>query len=57
MNVGFNADYVLEVTSNLKSDSIMFSLSDPVRPGIVAPVEQPEGANVLVLLMTMQLIG
>jgi DNA polymerase-3 subunit beta len=57
MNVGFNADYVLEVTNNLKSDSIVFLLSDPVRPGIVAPSEQPEGMNVVVLLMTMQLVG
>lgn len=57
MSVGFNAEYMLEVISNLKSDTIGISLSDPSRPAIITPAPQNEGSELTVLLMTMQLIG
>ena len=56
MSLGFNGDYMVDVVANLPGDTISLSLSDPSRPGIFMPVEQPENASVLVLLMTMQLL-
>ena len=56
MSLGFNGDYMVDVVANLPGDTISLSLSDPSRPGIFMPVEQPETASVLVLLMTMQLL-
>lgn len=57
MSVGFNAEYMLEVVSNLKTDTICISMSDPSRPGIITPQPQDEEMEVTVLLMTMQLVG
>lgn len=56
MSLGFNGEYMVDVLSNLPGDSVSLHLADPSRPGIFMPVEQPENATLLVLLMTMQLI-
>ena len=56
MSLGFNGDYMVDVLGNLPGDMMTLHLSDPSRPGIFMPVEQPENAKLLVLLMTMQLI-
>lgn len=57
MALGFNAEYTLEVVNNLKADSVVIYLSDPSRPALIEPAEQPEGCRVTVLLMTMQLLS
>ncbi len=53
MTLGMNVDYMVEVVSNIPGDSIAMTLSDPSRPVIFMPADQPEGAKLIVLLMTM----
>lgn len=56
MTIGFNATYMIEVLNNLQSDTVVIRLSDPARPGIVLPLVQLEGEDVLMLLMPMQVL-
>ena len=55
MSIGFNATYMIEVLNNLKGDTIIINLSDPARAGILHPLKQEPGEDVLMLLMPMQL--
>ena len=55
MSIGFNATYMIEVLNNLKGDTIIINLSDPARAGILHPLKQETGEDVLMLLMPMQL--
>lgn len=55
MSIGFNATYMIEVLNNLKGDTIIINLSDPARAGILHPLKQESGEDVLMLLMPMQL--
>lgn len=54
MTIGFNADYLIEVLSNLPGDTVKVRLCDPARPGIFTPEEETEGSDLLILLMPMQ---
>ena len=56
MTIGFNATYMIELLSNLKSETVTINLSDPSRPGIFKPEQQPEKEDILMLLMPMQVI-
>lgn len=55
MTIGFNAVYMIEVLSNLKTDTILVKLSDPSRAGIFLPIVQEENEELLMLLMPMQI--
>ena len=56
MTIGFNANYLTEVLSNLTgADDVVFKLSTPNRAGIVTPQEQAEGEDVLMLIMPVML--
>ncbi|MCM1290687.1 MAG: DNA polymerase III subunit beta [Prevotella sp.] len=57
MTIGFNATYMIEILSNLKSEKIKIQLSDPSRPGIFCPETQPENQDILMLLMPMQVVN
>lgn len=57
MTIGFNANYMIDILSNLKGDNIKIKLSDPTRPGIFEPETPKEDENVLMLLMPMQVLG
>lgn len=56
MTIGFNANYMIEILSNLKGEKITIQLSDPSRPGIFEPEEQLKDENLLMLLMPMQVM-
>lgn len=53
MSIGFKGTAFADVLSNFSCDHIMIKLADPSRAGLVLPVEQPEGQEVLMLLMPM----
>jgi DNA polymerase-3 subunit beta len=55
MTIGFNANYLTEVLSNLDADDVVFQLSTPNRAGIVVPEEQDEGEDMLMLIMPVML--
>ncbi len=53
--IGFNADYLTEVLSNLDAEDVVMEFSSPNRAGVVTPGEQPEGEDLLMLIMPVML--
>ena len=55
MDIGFKGNSLMDVLTNLNSDSVTFQLADPSRPGLIVPAEQQNEEDVLMLLMPMLL--
>lgn len=56
MTIGFNGQFMIEILSNLHDDTVVLKLSDPARPGLYTPLQQPENANVVIIQMPMQVL-
>lgn len=55
MVIGFNADYLTEVLSNLDSEDVALEFSSPNRAGVVTPANQAQGEDLLMLIMPVML--
>lgn len=55
MSIGFKGSSLMEILNNLNSDDVTLELADPSRPCIILPAEQPEGQDILMLIMPMLL--
>lgn len=55
MSIGFKGSALYEICNNIASDEIVIELADPGRAGIISPAEQPEGEDILMLIMPMLL--
>ena len=55
VTVGFNAKFLIEMLNVLQSDDVKMELSTPSRAGILLPSEEPEGENILMLVMPVML--
>ena len=55
MSIGFKGSSFIEVLSNLDCPEVIIQLADPSRAGLVLPSDQPEGQDVLMLMMPMLL--
>ena len=55
MSIGFNGSSFIDMLSNFECQDIVIQLADPSRSGVLVPSEQPEGQDVLMLLMPMLL--
>ena len=55
MSIGFKGSALYEICNNLTSDEIVIELADPGRAGIISPAQQPEGEDVLMLIIPMLL--
>ena len=55
MEIGFNSDYLAQVLQNADADDIVFEFSSPNRAGVVTPASQPEGEEMLMLIMPVML--
>ena len=53
MSIGFKGSAFVEVLSNFDCQEVNIQLADPSRAGLVVPTEQPEGLDVLMLMMPM----
>ena len=53
MSIGFKGSSFIEVLSNFDCPEVIIQLADPSRAGLVLPSEQPEGQDVLMLMMSM----
>ena len=53
MSIGFKGSSFIEILSNFDCQDIVIQLADPSRAGLVLPSEQPEGQDVLMLMMPM----
>lgn len=55
MEIGFNSNYLQEVLGNIDSEDAVFKFSSPNRAGVVAPAEQDEEEDILMLIMPVML--
>lgn len=55
MNIGFRANFLIEILNVISSQEVELLLSDPARAGLVAPVQNNEGEDLLMLIMPMML--
>lgn len=53
MVISFNGDNIIDVLNNIPGDTVLIKLIDPARAGLFVPAEQPDGEDLLVLLMPM----
>ncbi len=55
VDVGYNANYLLDILKHIESNEVELRLKDPVSAGIIYPVGQEDGEDVLMLLMPIRL--
>lgn len=53
LTIGFSASYLLEILNTLKGQEVIVNLGDAGRPGMFRPGEEPEGTELVMLLMPM----
>jgi DNA polymerase-3 subunit beta len=57
LEIGFNANYVIDILAHIDSDEILFTFSNPTRAAIVQPLTQRESEDILMLVMPIRLNG
>jgi DNA polymerase-3 subunit beta len=55
LSIGFNARFLIEMLSVLESEEVRLEMSTPTRAGILLPVEEVEGEDILMLVMPVML--
>lgn len=55
MDIGYNAQYLLEILSHIESEDVIFELSTPTTAGLIYPTEQKKDENYLCLIMPLRL--
>lgn len=53
LTIGFSASFLLEILGTLKGQEVVVNLGDAGRPGMFRPGEEPEGTELVMLLMPM----
>lgn len=54
MTIGFNGQFMIEILNVMRGDSVVIKLADPARPGVISPLQQEEGEDIVVIQMPMQ---
>lgn len=55
LTIGFNAKFLVEMLGVLESEEVKMELSSPTRAGILLPVEEMNGEEILMLVMPVML--
>jgi len=55
MDVGYNANYILDILKSMDSDEVNFSLNSPLTAGLVEQAQKEEGEDLLCLIMPLRL--
>ena len=55
MDIGYNAQYLLEILSHIESENVIFELSTPTTAGLIYPTDQKENEDYLCLIMPLRL--
>ncbi len=55
LTIGFNAKFLADMLNILDSDEVRLEMSTPSRAGILLPTEQPDDANIMMLVMPVML--
>ena len=54
MNVGYNANYLIEIISHLDTENFLMHLKTPISAGLIFPEKQQENEELTMLLMPMR---
>jgi len=57
INIGFKAQFIIDIVNNLETQDIVLELADPSRAGLFLPLENVENEDLLMLLMPMLING
>jgi len=55
MELGYNANYVLDILKQMEGDKVIFSLNTPVSAGMIFPREKKENEEYFCLIMPLRL--
>ncbi len=55
LEVGYNANYLLDILKHLDTDEVILELKDPISAGLIYPTTQKENEDLLMLLMPIRL--
>jgi DNA polymerase III subunit beta len=55
INIGFKAQFIIDIVSNLNTPEIILELADPSRAGLFLPLQNEKNEDLLMLLMPMLL--
>ncbi len=55
LEIGFNSGYVTDILTHLDSEKVDFRFSSPTRAGLVAPSQQKEDEEIVMLVMPVRL--
>ncbi len=55
MSIGFKSTFLVDILNNINSPEVVLELADPSRAGLILPLENEEGEDLLMLLMPMLL--
>lgn len=55
LEIGFNANYIIDLLAHTDSDEVLFTFSNPTRAAIVQPLTQRESEDILMLVMPIRL--
>lgn len=55
LEIGFNSGYVTDILTHLDSEKVDFRFSSPTRAGLVAPSQQKEDEEIIMLVMPVRL--
>lgn len=53
MSIGFSCEHLIESLNAMDSQDVSMFLSDPSRPGLISPSENPENTDMLMVIMPM----
>lgn len=55
ITIGFKGSSIIEILDNMKVDEVRLEMTEPSRPALLMPTQQPEGQHILILQMPMLL--
>ncbi|HHS13883.1 MAG TPA: DNA polymerase III subunit beta [bacterium] len=55
MELGYNAQYILDILKHVDDDKVVFTLKNPVRAAVVKPLSQKENESFMMLIMPIKL--
>ncbi|MFO7889413.1 MAG: DNA polymerase III subunit beta [bacterium] len=55
MDIGYNAEYILDILKHIDDDKVLFHLNSPVKASLITPTEQKENESFVMLIMPIKL--
>ncbi len=55
IKIGFKAQFLMDILSNLSTDDVVIKLADAARAGLIMPSQNEDGEDLLMLLMPMMI--